>query len=504
MSSPSRKALGPVPPSSAFRSATAPRPQANGRPADPPPDMAKPFAASGTRANEPLAGPASGDASLAAFAQLLKIEADARRAAHERELSYLIANDTLGLVRARQVFVLGQAAGTRRFQVRAVSSLALVDRNVPLLRWIEALVARLSDDVGLARAQTFTLPAYTDPGDSITSEYPFTNMLWLPLWSRDDPASDGFLLARDTPWLETDIKIAVRLSETYGHALLLLRSSKPMFQRKLQRSKILAAALLAGLMLVFVPVRMSALAPAEVGPRDAIIAAMPIDGIVERVLVNPNETVAAGQPLVRLVDTVARNKFELATREVAVAEARLEQASSLAFSDPKGRHDLGLSQAELALRIAERNFAGDMLDKSVIVAGVSGIAIYSDKKDLEGKPLSTGDRLMQIAKPGIVELRIDLPVADSIVLEPGARVRAFLDSDPLKAYAGEVTHIDYSARASEMHIAVHRVVAHLTDDARGTVRLGTRGTAQIEGPKATLGLYLFRRPISALRQWIGQ
>jgi hypothetical protein len=501
MSSPSPK--GPGAASSLLRSALPPRPQNTNRPADSQPDTAKPFATAAPRAHEPLTGQASVDASLAAFAQLLKIEADARRAANERELSYLIANDTLGLVRARQVFVLGQNAGTRQFQIRAVSSLALVDRNVPLLRWIEALVARLSDDVGLKRAQTFTLAAYTDPGDSITSEYPFANMLWLPLWSRNEASTDGFLLSRDTPWLETDVKIAVRLAETYGHALLLLRSPKPMFRRKLPRSKLLAAILAAGLILAFVPVRMSALAPAEVGPRDAIIAAMPIDGIVERVLVNPNDAVVAGQPLVRLVNTVARNKLELAEREVAVAEARLEQASSLAFSDPKGRHDLGISHAELALRVAERNFARDMLDKSVIVADAGGIAIYSDKKDLEGKPLSTGDRLMQIAKPGIVELRIDLPVADSIVLEPGASVRAFLDSDPLKAYAGKVTHVDYNARVSETHVAVHRVIAHVTDDARSTPRLGTRGTAQIEGPKATLGLYLFRRPISALRQWVG-
>ena len=501
MSNPSAKGADPSGP--AFRTAPQARAHSNSRPDDPTPDPVKPFAIASPRAQETASGQASVDANLAAFSQLLKIEADARRAANERELSYLIANDTLGLVRARQVFVLGQAAGTNRFQIRAVSSLALVDRNVPLLRWIEALVARLSDDVGLERAQTFTLPAYTDPGDSIMSEYPFANMLWLPLWSRNDAATDGFLLSRDTPWLETDVKIAVRLAETYGHALLLVRSPKPMFRRKLPRSKILAATLAAGLMLVFVPVRMSALAPAEVGPRDAIIAAMPIDGIVEHVLVSPNETVSAGQPLVRLVDTIARNKLELATQEVAVAEARLEQASSLAFSDPQGRHDLGIAQAELGLRMAERNFAGDMLDKSVIVADASGLAIYSDKKDLEGKPLSTGDRLMQIAKPGHVELRIDLPVADSIVLEPGARVRAFLDSDPLQAYTGVVTHVDYNARVSETHVAVHRVIAHLTDDARGTARLGTRGTAQIEGPKATLGLYLFRRPISALRQWIG-
>ena len=41
------------------------------------------------------------------------------------------------------------------------------------------------------------------------------------------------------------------------------------------------------------------------------------------------------------------------------------------------------------------------------------------------------------------------------------------------------------------------------DDETGHARIGLRGTARVSGEWATLGYYLFRRPISALREWTG-
>ena len=78
--------------------------------------------------------------------QLLKAEADARQAANERELTFLIVNETRKLVRARQVFVLRRKRAGR-FQVKAVSSLDAVDRSSPLIRWIERIVRRFGHQV---------------------------------------------------------------------------------------------------------------------------------------------------------------------------------------------------------------------------------------------------------------------------------------------------------------------------------------------------------------------
>ena len=111
------------------------------------------------------------------------------------------------------------------------------------------------------------------------------------------------------------------------------------------------------------------------------------------------------------MDTVQRNKAEVAEKEVAVVAARVEKATSLAFSDPRGRQELGIARAELALKLAELEYARDILGQTVVTAIQPGIAVFSDPKDLVGKPLGIGDRLMLIAREGDAELKIALPAA---------------------------------------------------------------------------------------------
>jgi hypothetical protein len=81
---------------------------------------------------------------------------------------------------------------------------------------------------------------------------------------------------------------------------------------------------------------------------------------------------------------------------------------------------------------------------------------------------------MQIARPGQVEFRIDLAVADSIVLQPGAKVTAFLDSDPLNAVSATVERIDYQPRLTEANVAAYRIIAKLDETGREPPRFGTR------------------------------
>ena len=441
------------------------------------------------------------DPQVAALSQLLRLEAEVRLAPTETALSYLIANDVRGLVRARQAFVTS-GARTSSLRVETVSSMAAIDRNAPMIQWVERIIRGLAADKGTATLADFALPAYADGGDNLTSSYPFPFMLWVPLWTRSNPGSDGVLLTRETPWLEADVRIAARLAETCGHALMLHRNpgNRWRFRLPVRMATLAAAAAVAAA--GFIPVSMTALAPLEVVARDPQTVTMPVEGIVQQVLVEPNASVLAGQRLVQMVDTIPRNKLELAEREVLVAEARLEKASSLSFSDARGRHELGIARAELALRQAERDYARTLLDKTVIVAAKAGIAVFADRKELEGKPLTIGEKVMLIADPRAVELKIELAVADSVVLAPGTRAKAFLDSDPLHPIGATVVRIDYQARLSDSGVAAYRMIADLSAETRAP-QLGVRGTAQLYGPPAPLAVFLLRRPLSALRQWAG-
>jgi HlyD family secretion protein len=159
--------------------------------------------------------------------------------------------------------------------------------------------------------------------------------------------------------------------------------------------------------------------------------------------------------------------------------------------------------AEHALKIAERNFARDMFERATVNASRPGVALYSDKRALIGKPVTLGERIMQIADPEHVEVVIEVAVGDAIVLKSGARANVFLDSDPIRPREARVEFADYEAHVRPGNTLAFRVVAQLSDSGGERPRLGVRGTAQLYGECVPLAFYLFRRPLSALRQWIG-
>lgn len=446
------------------------------------------------------AAPASPAIQESAFAHLLKIESDARRAMSTRELDALYTSESRKLLRARQVFVVEYDKNGGR--VTAMTGVSIVDRSTPIVIWIEAMIRQMAREEGLGKLIELELPGYADPSDALTKEYPFRFILWQPMWSPNSVVSVGSLFMREKPWIEADHRIAARLGETFGHARTLLCSSNSLRRRFRIKSKHLLAAVGVAFLLSAIPVPISVLAPVEVVPRNADVVSMPVEGIVQKVLVSPNAKVQKGTPLVQLLDTLERNKAEVALREVAVAKARVEQATILAFSDPKGRQELGLANAEYALKVAQERYARDLLEQTLIVAEAPGVTVFSDPKEIEGKPLGLGERLMLIAREGESELRVSLPVADSIVLKPGLKVRAFLDSDPLNPVEADVAHVDYQVRVDEQQTASYRVTARIQGDT-SRLTFGSRGTAQIKGERAPLFVYLFRRPLTYLRQRLG-
>lgn len=110
---------------------------------------------------------------------------------------------------------------------------------------------------------------------------------------------------------------------------------------------------------------------------------------------------------------------------------------------------------------------------------------------------------MEIADPAHVEIRIDVPVADSIILSDDKRVKIFLDSDPLRPREGVIVHGDYQAKVREGGTVAFRIVAIFAENSVSPPRLGIRGTAQLYGDRVPLVYYILRRPLAVLRQWIG-
>jgi hypothetical protein len=76
-----------------------------------------------------------------------------------------------------------------------------------------------------------------------------------------------------------------------------------------------------------------------------------------------------------------------------------------------------------------------------------------------------------------------------------------LYADPLNPLTATVEQASYQASKSPDGVAAYRVRATLPP--QDVVRLGLRGNAKINGDWVALGYFIFRRPLVAVRQWLG-
>lgn len=432
--------------------------------------------------------------------RLLQLESDIRRAETEAELVYHLANEARAVLGFRQAYVV--TSNRRRFAVRAVSSMAAVEKDAPLIRWVTRVVNRLDADQGVDEISLMTAEAYGAQGDGESDEYPFRYLMWVPLKARDGRVFAGLLAARETPWGERDKVLGARIADTYAHAWLAL-TKKPL--RGLTRVPRLAlrGLLLAGIVAVgFLPVPITTIAPAQVVGKGAVVVAAPLNGVISEIAVEPNQVVSKGDLLFRIEDTELRNAAEIAAQNVLVAQARVEQLESGSFIDSESRRQLAMARAELKLSEAELNLARERVARVEVRASADGLVTFGDTQDLLARPVSIGEQVMELADPQSVEVFIPLPVGDLIVLDENTRVRVFLDADPLTPILGDLSRASYHATMQPDGMLAYELAADLPPET-AVPRIGARGAAQVLGPDAPLYFVLLRRPIVWIRQTFG-
>jgi len=433
---------------------------------------------------------------------LLAFEGGVRALVSEAELFARWCNDTRRFLGYLQAFLLRSKFRDSNPKLIAGTSLPGVDRDSPFVRWLEKIVGRMRDEVGMDEVHHFTLPAYCDEGDEEASSYPFVELFWTPL-KEDGSTVGGFLGARETPWLQNEQLLTERFYQVYVHSWQSIKGRGRLARKRPFARKWLTLAVVAALLLALLPVSITALAPVEVVPRDPLMVAAPINGVVKDILVDQGSPVASGDALITFEDVEWRNELQVANENESVARARYQRESQRAISDARAKREIAVARAELELATTEKRYAEELLDKTRISASGYGLAVYTDKRDWIGKPVSAGETILQIADPQKVQFSIDLPVRESLVLNDGARVKVFLDSDPLNPLEAKLTEASYQALRDKRDILSHRLAGEMSDPQQVLPRIGVQGTAQIYGDKAPLIYVLLRKPIASLRQFTG-
>jgi hypothetical protein len=424
---------------------------------------------------------------------LLALEAEAFAADDERHLRHIIVNHARRLAPYGQGIFLSKdainGASDRRWIVKAISSQAVVDRATPLVSWLERAIG---DNAG---EKTFELRVREEEGWSLSGAYPYTHGLFLQL-----TPEAAVVFARSEEWTENDVLVLERLALAYGCAYRATARKTRARLPAASRNVRLALAATAAVILLW-PMPMTTLAPAEVVATDPFNVTAPMDGVIEKVHVTPNSVVAPGDLLVTYVDADARGALAVAEEEVRVAEARLQRATLTAFEDPRETREINIMQAEMELAQSRRDYALEVLGRLELRADSAGVAVFSDVDEWYGRPVATGERILSIADPKSVELRIEGPLSDPACLVAGARVHLFLDAEPLHAYSGRLIRANLHAESVPGGGLAFPATAKL--EGGRSPRIGARGVAKIEGARAPLLYWLLRRPLVAIRQMVG-
>jgi len=445
-----------------------------------------------------------------AVAALLGLEKQLRKASEPAQLYYTVVNQMDQCVPyTHAVLLVGEELG--RANVMAISDVPTVDYTSPFVLWVERLAKHLT---GTETGSNQTVLTPSDlPADLAEdwSEFSLPGyLLWqpLPVEARDDKPVGVALLLGDRAWSEEERGISAHIAASIGHAIFALRRHQPMagFWGRFRQRKVLLSVSAIAVVLLSLPVKLTVLAPMEVIPDAPRIIAAPMDGVVGSVEVFPNQRVKSGDILAQMESSDLESEAAVAQQALAVSQARLLTAQQSGFMDPAEKARVAELAADVSLKESQWKFAYSRLERSTIKAESSGIVVLEDPSEWQGRPVSTGERILQVADPDDIAFEISLPVKDSVALEPGADVRIFLDSDPLNPWPAKLRHAGYEPRKSPDQQMVYRLVAELNEDisSRGSFpRIGLRGTARIDGDTVSAFFYLFRRPITAARQWLG-
>jgi hypothetical protein len=439
---------------------------------------------------------------LLRLSSLLQLEQRARKAGG-RELEFLMVNDTATIVPYQQAALLveDESGGERII----LSGVAQADEGAPYRIWLKRVLAAIRRGEGAGETRAVTPEELTEELAREWQEWLPPHVLWCPLGWRGGQLG-GMLLARIEPWLEGDVKLVESLAESYGQSMALAALGNRLRRRtgsRLPRRRRLAlGALVLGVTVALLPVRESVLAPAEIVPVDPAPMRAPFDGVVDALHVTPNQPVHAGQALVSLDPTELRTRYAVAQKELDMAQAEYTSAAQQAMSDAKANSQLATLASKVEQQRDEMAYDKDMLDRAVMTAPTDGIAVFDDDNEWDGKPVELGERIMLVASPRNTQLEIEVPAASVVTFDPGSEVVFFSNIAPDHPVGGKLVFASYSSAVTAEGVLAYAFRAKLQPAAGDDLRLGLKGTAKIYGPRRMLALWLLRRPIAVVREWL--
>ena len=436
------------------------------------------------------------------IARLISLEKKTREAKSKDELNFIVVNETREIIDYTTSFLLLKSA-TDKFHINAISDIASIDRTAPLVTFVESVINHKTKK-NLKEIESIDLEQFSKKIKKQKPKNIPQYLLCIPIFSPQRGLQGYLLLARNKNFNDNENELVQHLSRTYGHAYntFLTNFSIKNFLKKNFTGKKRWITISVIILIFLFPVRMTSTAPVEVVAKNPFLITSPFDGVVKKIIANNNDQTKPGDLLVLLEDIDLSNEFNLAKQSLQVAEKELLRTRQSSFTDNEQKSRLAELVAQVDLKRVELKSAERKLKNSKIYSEKKGVVIVDRKSDWQGKPVAVGEKILTIADPNNIEFLIWLPVKDSIVINQDANTNIFLDINPMSSYKGNIIRSTYEPELSPEEVLSYKLISSFKGN-RDTPRIGLRGTAKVYGNRTILFYYLFRKPITFIRQLIG-
>jgi multidrug resistance efflux pump len=440
--------------------------------------------------------------------ELVDLARRARLAPTDRELGFLLVNETLQLSHYRQAALWLTEGG-----VWTLSGVVQVDANVPHAQWLEAVcnhLHTLSSDA----VRTFTAQDLPSDLAAEWAQWWPEHALWLG--STSPEVKGAALFIRETPWAPEEVTTLQEWQEIWWHAFAakhkpkltawrtlwqqVLQSLKPSTDQAWYRQRRfqLAGAVLA---ILLWPVRLTVLAPGELVPAHPIIVRAPLDGVIDVFHVQPNQRVKADQALFSFDEIVIQAKLDIGRQALATAETDYRQTTQMALTDAKFKSQLGVLAGKVEERRSDIEYLQEQLTRARVLAPQEGVVLMDDPSEWIGKPVNTGERILRIAALDDSEVEAWVSIADAISMEIGDSVTLYLSANPLSPVSAKLRYMSHEYVQRPDGTYAYRVRATLED--KTSHRIGLKGTAKLHGRWVPMTFWILRRPWATARAYLG-
>ncbi len=452
------------------------------------------------RGGTEVMGAVATDRVVEKLGNFIALEKDIRAATTKQGLAFTLCNRTRRLVKYDTALLL-QMSGSGRQTVRCISGVSEFDPQAPLVELCESLVN--SPDVYLENTtvhQADRLPTYLG---RTMRELQIDQVVCAALAGQDAT----LVYIRFQEWSLSELQLLQQVAEVADHAwrsLPAVPAQQPLYTKlagvKVARYLILGAVLIG----MAVPVRQSVIAEGQVVALEPDVIASGLNGVIKEIHVRPNETVTKGTVLVTYDQTELLSRRSTITEELKLAREQLRKArqQSLLTQNQGAAQRFAELESDIETKSIELERTEDMLGRSEITAEKNGVVVFGRAKDWEGRAVSIGEKIMEISDPQQQQFEIWLTTGDAIALSQGSAVKFFPDAFPLQSVEAQVDVVGYFPVDRGTEGLAYRVLASLesTDE---NLRLGMNGTTRLYGERVSLGYYLFRKPLAAVRRWVG-